>query len=380
MYVSNRWVPALIVTAVALLLGGCLQPVPDVVGLEQAVAEATIEEAGFAIGTITAEYSDAVALGLVISQDPAAGMSIEQGAPVALVVSLGPSVTPPGVLSLAAGIFPMGDAGGDDDEQPVHDVTVSAYEIGAYEVTNARYAAVMNWALDQGLIEGQTGTITFNGQELVDLDSPYCQISYSDGAFSATGRGDHPIVLVSWYGAVAYCTWLSEALGLTPCYDLSIWALTDPAAGGYRLPTEAEWERAAAWDGTCHWRYGIGSDSLTTGQANCENVNPLGLSGWPYTSPAGHYDGQTSPAGCYDMSGNVAEWVHDLYGYTYYDGCRGGVTDPLGPASGPGRVVRGGGWDAGVGSCRSAIRSCYAPLVMHYAIGFRVARAVVGSN
>jgi len=146
---------------------------------------------------------------------------------------------------------------------------------------------------------------------------------------------------------VAFCNWLSEKEGLTPCYNLSTWALTVPYPNGYRLPTEAEWERAAAWDGSKHWIYGSLSDTLTD-NARCNywgRANPLGLTSYPYTSPVGWFNGtnvspngsvQTvnspSSVGAYDMSGNVWEWCHDWYGSSYYSG--GAMTNPVGPGSG----------------------------------------------
>ena len=102
----------------------------------------------------------------------------------------------------------------------------------------------------------------------------------------------HPVIEVSWYGAVCFCNWLSEMEGgMTSCYDLSTWELTVPFANGYRLPTEAEWERAAAWSGSMHWIYGFQSHNLTDkNHCNCiaewSYVNPLGLSANPYTSAA----------------------------------------------------------------------------------------------
>ena len=311
-------------------------------------------------------------------------------------------VAAPEMVSVPAGTFAMGDPWeeGWSSELPVHQVTLSAYEIGTYEVTNAEYAAVMNWAQDQGFVEitwgreripgqgvghwaqdrgfvdGNFAPVIYNGKELIDLDCGHWQISYGSGrlepkVYDGYSMADHPVVAVSWYGAVAYCNWLSEARGLTPCYDLSTWELVDPDAGGYRLPAEAEWERAAAWDGTRHWRYGTGSDSLTTNQANHAEVNPFGWADWPYTTPVGHYTDQTSPVGCYDMSGNVWEWVQDWHDPEYYSA---GVPDSSGPVSGSYRVLRGGGWPDVAYFCRSAFRNYNYPYITYDSMGFRLAR------
>jgi len=206
---------------------------------------------------------------------------------------------------------------------------------------------------------------------------------------------DHPVVDVTWYGAVAFCNWLSEIKGLTPCYDMTVanWPLVEapPTSGGYRLPTEAEWERAAGWEPAKHWIYGFLSDTLT-GDNRCNYnqktpwVNPLGLTTEPYTSPVGWFNGvnispngnvptldSPSPVGAYDMSGNVWEWCGDWYSWTYYQS--GPVTNPTGPATGSTRVARGGGWFHDGSFCRTAGRfSNYDPGSVNYSFGFRVAR------
>ena len=307
---------------------------------------------------------------------------------VALAVTAGGcgcDLRPPQMVRVPAGSFSMGDPWdeGGTDEQPVHDVTLSAYEIGTCEVTNAQYAAVLNWARGEGYIAGvDNGTVTYNGQLLIDLDAAAGRITcagdaFATGALDGHDMADHPVVGVSWYGAVAYCAWLSEAWRQPACYDLATWSLTDPHAGGYRLPTEAEWERAAAWDGERHWRYATTRDTLSTSQANVSLSNPAGLPDYPYTAPVGSFDDQTSPVGCYDMSGNVWEWTHDRYGSLYYGTCTGGVTDPLGPTDAPNRVIRGGAWGAILEDCRTANRRSWDPdfsSVVSYSIGFRIAR------
>ncbi|MCX7047967.1 MAG: SUMF1/EgtB/PvdO family nonheme iron enzyme [Candidatus Sumerlaeota bacterium] len=319
------------------------------------------------------------------------------------------------MVSVPAGTFTMGrrDDGDDgtygySDELPRHQVTLSAYQIGKYDVTNGQYCDVLNWALARGYVKGNAsgsaysgGNVYAAGQGLLYVSDSYCQIQYSGGAFTCKSRTgavgtnysmrDHPAVCVTWYGSVAFCNWLSEKEGLTPCYNLTDWSLIQ-GNNGYRLPTEAEWERAAAWDGTKHWIYGFQSDTLT-GKDRCnyrdnnpDCVNPLGLTSYPYTSPVGWFNGanispnggiQTvnspSPVGCYDMNGNLWQWCHDWHG-AYTSGTQ---TNPLGANSSSGeRVTRGGYWNLGFNLCRTADRDGWGPGHGSNYVGFRVARGV----
>jgi formylglycine-generating enzyme required for sulfatase activity len=321
------------------------------------------------------------------------------------------------IIYIPVGTFTMGarDDGDDltyrnSDELPRHEVTLSAYYIGKYEITNGQYCPVLNWAKRMGYLEDYSGGsysgggVYINENILLDIDYVDCQISYSGDSFTWKYRDtysmeNHPVVEVSWYGAVAFCNWLSEMEGKTPAYNLSTWDLFNKTEGGYRLPTEAEWERAAAWDGSKHWIYGYTND-----YGNNRNrynhyddlggtgiVNPLGLLSGPYTSPVGWFNGvnispngiiqtinSSSPVGCYDMSGNVWEWCHDWYSSTYYQG--GAMTNPTGPPLASARVVRGGGWLYGAKDCRCANRSRrFQPSSTTRNVGFRVCLQEGGS-
>jgi len=290
--------------------------------------------------------------------------------------------TTPQMVSVPAGSFEMGDPWGEayERELPVHTVTLSAYEIGKYELTNGEYADVLNWALAQGYLTttASSSTVTAYGQELLDFGDPDCRISYSDGEFRVERRDgcsmeDYPVIEVSWYGAAVYCNWLSEANGLQPCYNTSTWNC-DFSKNGYHLPTEAQWERAAAWDGSRHYRYANGSDSISCSVANYYDhgfCNPLGLGSYPYTSPVGYYTGAASPVGCYDMSGNVWELCNDRW-YRVYTSDP--VTDPTGPSSGSHRVARGGSWGRDDKHVRTTMRGRFDPQTAAYHYGFRVAR------
>ncbi|NLV43001.1 MAG: formylglycine-generating enzyme family protein [Candidatus Hydrogenedentes bacterium] len=320
-------------------------------------------------------------------------------------------IIPGEMISIPAGAFQMGDPWneGYSDERPLHAVYLNAYKIGKYEVTNREYAEILNWAKSRGYLENNGGgtytggLIYAYGQPLADTEtsSEYSQLMYTEGSFgvrSCFGYGvqlfsmeDHPMVYVSWYGAVCYCNWLSEQQGLQACYDTATWTRYEPVRNGYRLPTEAEWERAAAWDGSKHWRYGMTSDTIDITRANYYEsgfANPLGLTSYPYTSPVGWYNGEhparlstpgtltknaRSPVGAYDMSGNVWEWCHDWYSSTYYG--LSPYLNPTGPTSGSYRLLRGGSWHADASDCRAAYRGVYSPYYRYYFIGFRLACA-----
>jgi len=325
----------------------------------------------------------------------------------------------PLLIPVPAGTFTMGRRDDGDDaiyggsnELPRHSVTLSAYEIGKYEVTNVEFCEVLNWALAQNYLTNSGGgayaggTVYSNGRIVLEM-SPAIEVEYSGRAFVCQTRDGYPMadfpVIVPWHGAVAFCNWLSEIRGLTPCYDLSAWQLIDADSvapgmqfyNGYRLPTEAEWERAAGWDAGAskHWIYGYMDDTLA-GSARCNwrldgaFVNPFVLTNEPYTSPVGWFNGvsispngdvQTenspSPVGCYDMTGNVMEWVNDWARREYG---AGNATDPMGPDSGSAKLARGGSYDSPQDVCRSASRNDWDPTLSHSIIGFRIARSLAG--
>ncbi len=306
--------------------------------------------------------------------------------------------TPPGMVSVPGGLFDMGDTFGEgtSDELPVHAVYLSPYYIDKYEVTNEQYAAALNWAYAQGgLITVTTGVVYQHGS---GNNPPYCDTNSADaesrihwdgGTFSVTlGKEDHPMLEVSWYGSVAFCNWRSAMEGKPLCYDLSTWTC-DFGVAGYRLPTEAEWEKAAGWDPTQqrHFRFGehtdgCGYDCLDDQRANCwSSGDPFETGAFPWPTPVGYYDGtnhggyQTQIAqsyyGCFDMSGNAWEWCHDRYSSTYYSSSPG--SNPTGAATVSSFVLRGGGWNKLPNSSRSANRDSHSPGGREFYNGFRCA-------
>lgn len=203
------------------------------------------------------------------------------------------------MVYVPAGEFEMGSEGADSNQRPVHTVYLDAYWIGKYEVTNQQYAIFQNANGNQ-----TEGDVTW-----LDEISGYARIQQSAGSWAAqSGYTDHPMVAVNWYGARAYCEW----------------------AGG-RLPSEAEWDKAArGTDGrTYPWGESIG--------ANFANYGNLGD-----TTSVGSYPAGASPYGALDMAGNVWEWVQDWYDFNHYSDTE--ANNPTGPDAGKIKVVRGSSW------------------------------------
>ncbi len=299
------------------------------------------------------------------------------------------TLTPGEMCSVEAGTFAMGDpwSEGNENELPVHNVTLSAYEIGKYEVTVKEYVDALNWAKAQGYLAPITAMeqeqVFAYGKPIIALNSHQEYVYYSGAKFIIKEKEprpteDLPIGNLSWHGAAAYCNWLSEYQGLEPCYDTTTWEC-DFSKNGYHLPTEAQWERAAAWDATTgyHYRYGTSSDSIDCNSVNCMvdgfPCDPLGLKPSPYLLPVGYYTDSVSPVGCYNMSGNLMEICNDS---AYGEYSAESVTDPIGPAFNEGYVVRGGTYYADSIYARTAIRIFISKKATtdYPDLGFRIAK------
>lgn len=290
-------------------------------------------------------------------------------------------------IQVPAGTFSMGQTG---VATPVHAVTLTHdFWLGRHEITNAEYLAAIQWAYDRGYVSANGNTAQAYGFELLDMDVIYSEIDFSAGQFrlvagsydaGAWGPGQaypegydparHPVNLVSWYGAACYCDWISEMAGLPPFYagNWSTTAEHSPyEAEGYRLPAEAEWERAARYPDQRSYPWGEAEPDC--GLLNCyHNGYCVGWSAPVGSTPAGQ-----SALGFQDLAGNIWEWTHDRSAY-YPSGDP--VVDPLGHPSGPNRVLRGGTWYNPGSSSLCAARGGWNPAEPRGNIGFRVARTL----
>lgn len=214
------------------------------------------------------------------------------------------------------GVFTMGSETGEADEQPVHDIYLDAFWIDQTEVTYFMYSH-----------------------------------------FAPSRSGQYPVQNVSWEEASAYCAW-----------------------AGSRLPTEAEWEKAArSPDGRT---YPWGNQNPVDDLANFADVKSR-LSwaevsvndGYENVAPVGSYPAGASMYGALDMAGNLAEWVNDWYDERYYSASP--LDNPQGPAEGFFRALRGGSWYGTADSLRVTDRSWYIPDSGTDYVGFRCAQSTI---
>ncbi|PYQ76961.1 MAG: hypothetical protein DMG04_01820 [Acidobacteria bacterium] len=252
----------------------------------------------------------------------------------------------PDLARIPAGDFLMGAPDAEEDERPVHRVYVSEFSIGRFTVTNDDYAQFIRaTGYPPPAIRGLP-LITHGGRDALfkEMATPYV---WENGE-PPPGQGAHPVVLVRYDDALAYCEWMSEKIGRV-----------------VRLPTEAEWEKAAR-GGAESLRYPWGNEADVTRGNYLSDPAAKSKRG---TRPAGTYP--PNAYGLYDMGGNVWEWVSDWYHAEYY--ALSDPRDPHGPDSGNMRIVRGGSWvNENVSMLRCAYRHKVPPDTYAYSIGFRI--------
>ncbi len=275
------------------------------------------------------------------------------------------------LVSIPAGSFVMGSPASEPgrmaNEGPAHRTVISRpVYMGAHEVTVGQFRTFVE---DSGYVteaerdtRGGFGIDFATGRVRQDSTCDWRNPKFPGHEQS----DDHPVVLVSWNDAEAFCRWLSEREGVT-----------------YRLPTEAEWEYACR-GGTSTAYWSGDAPATLAGVANVADRSlarvmpledaPAGFDdGHAFTAPVGSF--APNALGLYDMHGNVWEWCADWYDPDFYD--RSPIEDPAGPAAGDFRVIRGGGWLNGPARNRSAQRIYFAPSFRYCLLsGFRVVRTL----
>ena len=300
-------------------------------------------------------------------------------------------LAPAGMVFINGGEFDMGchaetGANCDDEELPVHEVNLDPYYMSVLEVTNQQYCEYLNSAYVQGLIDdpdlhdGQVHQAGDNGHYCdTTTSSSYSRITWDGTVFAVVfGKENHPMVMVSWYGAVAYANWRSVQEQRVPCYDLSTWQC-DFSVNGFRLPTEAEWEYAArGGHQSPYFAYPWGNTINGENGNYWDSGDPFEVGELPKTSTVAYYDGDQIPSGgdmvngygLYDMGGNVLEWCHDWHSADYYSVSL--PDNPQGPSDGNLRILRGGSWLGTTNSLRCAFRGRSRPCDPSYSFGFRL--------
>jgi formylglycine-generating enzyme required for sulfatase activity len=227
------------------------------------------------------------------------------------------------MVLVPAGEFTMGSSASDSqaygDEKPQHTVYLDAFWIDKFEVTNAQYKK----CVDAG-----------------KCSAPPQRKSYTRDSYYGDARYDnYPVIYVPWNDANTFCAW-----------------------AGKRLPTEAEWEKAAR-----------GTDGRIYPWGNTFDINKVNAEGKVGdTTEVGAYPAGASPYGVMDMAGNVWEWVADWYAENYY--ASSPRNNPKGPSSGEYRVLRGGAWYTNQSYVRAAYRYYYYPVNRDFDVGFRCAQ------
>lgn len=236
------------------------------------------------------------------------------------------------MVLIPEGPFPMGvphgDRDGGRDEYPRHDVFVNNFYIDKFELTNSRYLEFVKAA-----------------NHRIPQNPKNATRNLWQGETITESVADRPVINVDWADANAYCQW-----------------------AGKRLPTEAEWEKAAK--GTADRRFPWGNVEPTNKHLN---FNQQWI-GEKTLMPVGSYELGKSPFGVYDMAGNVWEWVNDWYDAKYYE--KSPAKNPTGPESGTKRVLRGSGWQNETPTVRIFTRVDSDPTIRNESTGFRCAMDV----
>lgn len=271
---------------------------------------------------------------------------------IRVLLSHGPSI-PDGLemILVPAGDFHMGTDQGDRQEGPMHVITLDAYWIDRYETTNRAFQRFVQDTGLETLAEREGRSVIYRDGGYLTVEGASWWRPSGPGS-DLFGRLDHPVVQIAWDEADAYCRW-----------------------AGKRLPTEAEWERAARGTDRRTYPWGAAGPHTPVARANAGTQNCCHESahdGYLNTAPVGSFPLGASPVGALDMAGNVWEWTGDHFDPSFYaDSPR---ENPIGAASGHERVLRGGSWISYPFMLRTAYRGHHTPDTRHNYSGFRCAR------
>ena len=316
---TSKWIPAIVLTVVILTVAAGIMSLGRFVPSDTPQPTATIQQVDTPSVIVT---NTNIPMATVNLSTPTLMESISE------FVSSKDKMTS---ILIPAGAFIMGSNNGYADEQPMHQVALNDYWIDKTEITNYMY-----------------GLCVQSGQCAPPSNTKY---------FSENEYADYPVVFVTWSSADTYCSW-----------------------AGRRLPTEAEWEKAARgtdgrtypWGNNFDCRFGNFDDEnqfdadMVKGGPNCD--------GFVDVAPVGSFLNGISPYGVLDMAGNVWEWINDWYGKSYYR--QSPTNNPAGPTSGDERVIRGGSWNFVEVVMRTTNRLKERPETSYSYIGFRCATSI----
>jgi formylglycine-generating enzyme required for sulfatase activity len=255
------------------------------------------------------------------------------------------------MVYIPEGEFSMGTDKGDSDEKPVHKVYLDGYWMGKTEVTVGQFRLFVEAKGYKTDAEKSGWAYTCTGDKWEQKED----INWKNPGFKQ--EDNHPVVCISWNDAKSFCDWLSNKRGLS-----------------FKLPTEAQWEKAAR--GTTNSKYPWGDhDPYYNGKwyANYRahgSWEKRGEDSFEFSAPVGSYPQGASPYGLLDMAGNVWEWCRDWFGSDYYNKSPG--RNPPGPGIGIRRVMRGGSWSSYASYLLCAVRNSVTPSYRGFNLGFRL--------
>jgi formylglycine-generating enzyme required for sulfatase activity len=306
------------------------------------------------------------------------------------VIRADSAAAPAGMRPIPGGSFQMGDYWNwpftPTNQRPLHDASVSSFYIDQFEVTFTQMRDVLQWAYDHNLVmvtnRNNNGNAVWNLEGTTNL-LVYLQgsiyksnfIAFANGQFTVSpGWTNYGCTAVTWYGAAAYGNYKSDMEGLQRCVNFTNWTC-DLSRNGYRLPSEAEFEKASRggmsynhypWPSYGTFQYW---NFITTNNAN---YTPVGQTHSFTPTPVGSYP--PNGYGLYDMAGNMREWCWDWYDPGWYSQPGATAPDPSGPATGFYRIIRGGGFESDEQYSLCAFRDYEDPTVAFWYHGFRTVR------